>query len=221
MDSKYKIVLYGGGSDILDIDYESFDSLQDGATILFSPSAKSTFDKQQEYFEFFKQYVSQFGSFNVIKFDLSKKNLEIDYEVISKVGLIYLGGGNTFFLNNLIKKSEFQLFLKRFKNITIAGYSAGAAVMGQNIYPVSYIDKEIFGVSEQGLHLLPWSIFPHYTDSDEQNIFLSNCAKSKAITIIALPNNCGLVYSDNNYKIIGQNEIKMFLPNGEKTYLIN
>ncbi|MDD5463765.1 MAG: Type 1 glutamine amidotransferase-like domain-containing protein [Candidatus Moranbacteria bacterium] len=216
MDKKinnYTLILYGGGNDVFSIDEIAFGSLKKDATIFFSPSAKESLEKQEEYFNFFRNYANKFGSFKIEKLDLAKDFFD---KGIENADMIYFGGGNSFLLNKLINSSGISVFLeKNKKGILLAGYSAGAVIMGKSINPVEYMDEKIYDAPKEGMGFVPWSIFPHYISSDEQTNFLFECAKNGGIPIVAIPNDCGLFCNGDECRVVGQGHIDMFLFNGE------
>lgn len=216
MDKKlnnHTLILYGGGDNIAGIDQMAFGSLKRGAIIFFSPSAKDSLEKQEEYFNFFRKHVDKFGSFDIRKLDLTREHFDQSAGFIKNADMVYFGGGNSFLLNKLIEDSKFVFFLKkRERSIILAGYSAGAVIMGKNIFPVKYMDKEIIDAPDEGIGLIPWSIFPHYVADDKQTNFLLECVKNNNIIIVAIPNDCGLVCSGDKCRVVGKTYVDIFLP---------
>lgn len=87
-------------------------------------------------------------------FDISKEESFI--EQIQSADIVYLQGGNTLKLIDILKK--FQGLKELFKGKIVAGDSAGANVLG-----VVFYSPSANGVFE-GLGILPLKIIPHYSE---------------------------------------------------------
>lgn len=168
--------------------------------IIFVPAA--TTKSQKSYFEFFKKQMDVYGLSNIEYVDLYT-NWERAYE--AKV--IYIAGGNTFKLIDIMRKSGFADFLKQqYENLIIVGNSAGAVVLGNDIRTTN--DNDIIGLDNMsGLGLVNYSICPHYTKEKD----------NKLINLSKILNQIILGISETSAVIIGHkeiiiNDIKKFIP---------
>ncbi|MGG0848530.1 Type 1 glutamine amidotransferase-like domain-containing protein [Peribacillus simplex] len=110
--------------------------------------------------------------FNDIEFDKP--------ELLEKYNVIYINGGNPFYLLYHMKKSGADLILKDIakQNTVIVGGSAGAITLGPNIEVVNYFTPQINIVDMQdftALGLTDKAIFPHY---DREDLFPNNSGRS-------------------------------------------
>ena len=110
--------------------------------------------------------------FNDIEFDKP--------ELLEKYNVIYINGGNPFYLLYHMKKSGADLILKDIakQNTVIVGVSAGAITLGPNIKVVNYFTPQINIVDMQdftALGLTDIAIFPHY---DREDLFPNNSGRS-------------------------------------------
>ncbi|MCK1985715.1 MULTISPECIES: Type 1 glutamine amidotransferase-like domain-containing protein [Peribacillus] len=110
--------------------------------------------------------------FNDIEFDKP--------ELLEKYNVIYINGGNPFYLLYHMKKSGADLILKDIakQNTVIVGVSAGAITLGPNIEVVNYFTPQINIVDLQdftALGLTDIAIFPHY---DREDLFPNNSGRS-------------------------------------------
>ncbi|MEH6892531.1 Type 1 glutamine amidotransferase-like domain-containing protein [Bacillus sp. JJ864] len=85
--------------------------------------------------------------------------IDIEYdepETLRKYDVIYITGGNPFYLLYHMKKSSCDLILKDLanKNVVIVGVSAGAVILGPNIDIVNYFTPQMNAVHLNDLNAL-------------------------------------------------------------------
>ena len=106
-----------------------------------------------------------FGS--VIDYDLKHKNIEILRRDLSRFQIIFVSGGNSFYLLNEVKKSGFDIVIKELlaQGIIYIGASAGSTILGPDISHLTTVDHPEI-VSElrdySSLGLIKERILPHY-----------------------------------------------------------
>jgi dipeptidase E len=88
---------------------------------------------------------------------------------------IYIGGGNTFHLLDLLRRTGFDRVLRDFVAAggAVYGGSAGAIILGRDIGPAAHIDPNTAGVrNTHGLDLLGgYAVWCHYVaDADDARI---------------------------------------------------
>ncbi|MCK9443436.1 MAG: Type 1 glutamine amidotransferase-like domain-containing protein [Tissierellaceae bacterium] len=162
--------------------------------VVFIPSA--TTKSQEEYYNFFKQNMSEFGLVNIQYVDLYE-----DWQKVRQARVVYIAGGNTYKLMDIIRKSGFGDFLKQERDkLIIVGNSAGAVVLGKDIRTTN--DEDIIGTEDtNGVGLVEYSICPHYTD--EKNVRLVNLSKILRHRIEGIAEKSGVAIDDNFTKVIG------------------
>ncbi|MEC0348058.1 Type 1 glutamine amidotransferase-like domain-containing protein [Peribacillus frigoritolerans] len=200
-----KILLTSNGF-FTDLIKQQFLQLIDGdlsnlkATIITTASHK----KQNNRFAMkAKEDLLGFGfkkvDFNDIEFDKP--------ELLEKYNVIYINGGNPFYLLYHMKKSGADLILKDIakQNTVIVGVSAGAIILGPNIEVVNYFTPQINTVDMQNLTALGLTnkaIFPHY---DREELFQNNSGRSieDRLKVFENINKCSIVrLKDNEYLLI-------------------
>ena len=108
-------------------------------------------------------------------------DLEFDNpELLKQYNVIYITGGNPFYLLYHLKKSGADIILKDIakQNTVFVGVSAGAIILGPNIEVVNYFTPQINTVDMQDLTALGLTnkaIFPHY---DREDLFPNNFSSS-------------------------------------------
>ncbi len=105
--------------------------------------------------------------FPVTFYDIKNKNIDTLHNDLSKFKVIFVAGGNTYYLLDHIKKSGFDIVIKELlaKSVIYIGASAGSCVMGPTLDHLTIIDHpEIVPELKDytGLNLVPHLIVPHY-----------------------------------------------------------
>ncbi|HMN19128.1 MAG TPA: Type 1 glutamine amidotransferase-like domain-containing protein [Candidatus Moranbacteria bacterium] len=106
------------------------------------------------------------------------KFVDIEFEnpnKLKKFDVIYINGGNPFYLLYHLKKSGADKVITQLadKGVIIVGISGGGVVLGPSINIVDYFDKKINIVRLKdlnGLNLTNIIIYPHYTKEAEDEI---------------------------------------------------
>jgi len=106
--------------------------------------------------------------FNVEEIDISgKKEAEV-MRVLELKDIIFVAGGNTFFLLKSMRECNFGKIVRKLMKLgkVYIGVSAGSIVAGQTIKTAGWkdADKNVVGLKNlKGLGLVPFDIFVHYT----------------------------------------------------------
>ena len=104
--------------------------------------------------------------------------LDVEFEnpnKLKKFDVIYINGGNPFYLLHHLKKSGADKIITHLadQGVIIVGISGGGVVLGPNINIVDYFDKKINSIKLKdltGLNLTDIFIYPHYTKEVEEKI---------------------------------------------------
>lgn len=134
----------------------------------------------------------------------SKKELEI---ICEDVDVIYIAGGNTFYLLEQVQQSGFDEIIKvKINNIVYVGASAGACLAGPDIEPLGLNDdpKEAPNLkSTKGLNLVDFIVIPHFDVERWQEENRQIMKKySKKFKLLPLNNDQAVVVEGDNYKIV-------------------
>ena len=164
--------------------------------VLFIPNEKFQVDnldkyyKRLEYDGFKKENTFIFNEYEVDKF----KDLDID--------LIYIGGGNTFYTLDKLKKTNFYKCIIEYlnKGVIYIGGSCGAHIVSSNIEHVLAFDTNYVGLTDfNGLNLFKGIIIPHY-NKDREYVYNSLLKKNK-YKVYPLTNDGSIVINDKIVKI--------------------
>ncbi|MDD5192264.1 MAG: Type 1 glutamine amidotransferase-like domain-containing protein [Candidatus Nanoarchaeia archaeon] len=140
---------------------------------------------------------------NFINFNLDR---ELTEEELKKIDVIYVCGGNTFYLLYKIRENRFDEKIKEMinKGIVYVGASAGSMIMGPDI-EVSGIkadwDKNDVGLKDlTGLKFTDKRISPHYADEYEEVIKKFEEETGKNVT--RLTDKQAILIKDEEVKIL-------------------
>jgi len=104
--------------------------------------------------------------FNVQEVDIEDKSEKEMEEIFKLKDIIFVAGGNTFYLLKAMRKCNFKKVLKNFlkQGKVYIGTSAGSIVAGRTIKTASWLGDEnrVKLKNLKGLNLVPFDIFVHY-----------------------------------------------------------
>ena len=164
--------------------------------VLFIPNEKFQVDnldkyyKRLEYDGFKKENIFIFNEYEVDKFEY----LDID--------LIYIGGGNTFYTLDKLKKTNFDKCIIEYlnKGVIYIGGSCGAHIVSSNIEHVLNFDLNSVNLEDfTGLNLFNGIIIPHFDNSRE--IVYQDLIKENRYKVYTLTDNATIIAIDNEIKI--------------------
>jgi len=158
-------------------------------------------DSNKSYMQKDKDKLIELG-FKIIDIDLKTTNSNL-LENLNKVDIIFVAGGNSFYLLEKSIESGFDKILtKLFKTDMIyIGSSAGAVIIGPTIAPFTKLDDPNQAKnlkSYNGINLTNKLLFVHSDDFSCAQIYNSIYKKySLNYDVIKLTNDKGLVIEDN------------------------
>jgi dipeptidase E len=136
-----------------------------------------------------------------------KEQIKKDFK---DVDVIYVSGGNSFYLLEKMKESGFDKLIKDFmkEGKVYIGTSAGSIVAGADVYPTYYIDKaeEAKNLKDyNGLNLVDFTVFPHWGSEHFRDRYLNQRmehAYKLGYKIILLNDNQYIAVEGDKYRII-------------------
>ncbi len=143
--------------------------------------------------------------FNVIDVDLRNKNEDQLRDELKDVDIVFVCGGNTFYLLEKIQQSGFDKVLKDLlnKGVYYIGSSAGSLITGLNIELVKGFDDPNEAPSLKsydGLGFVDFVMIVHY--KPERDELLKEW--SKKYKVITLTDEQAIVVDGGEYKVIGK-----------------
>lgn len=148
----------------------------------------STVESDTSYVENEIELLKQAG-FSVEDVDIAEKNEKQLEELLGDKDVIYVQGGNTFFLLDQMRKSGFTKIIKKLlkKGIVYIGVSAGSIVAGKTIETAGWgdADKNIPGITDlRGLGLVKFNISVHFNEQRKEIISQKSKKEKKNLRII-------------------------------------
>lgn len=149
--------------------------------------------------------------FTVREVDIKNKTKQELLNELKNIDIIFVAGGNTFYLLEKFRENGFDKLVKEFiqKGVIYVGSSAGATLAGPTIEPVKVFDDPAQAPSLksfEGLSLVDFVILPHFNSDDEVNRpkyeKIINEYTKKRHKIIALTDNQAILAEGDHYKMV-------------------
>ena len=135
--------------------------------ILFIPTATNV-DEYKKYIHLTQKVFEDFG-YEVENFDISVFSEETVKEKISETKIIFVSGGNTFYLLQELKNKNLISYLRgKIENgLLYIGESAGSVITAPNIGYADIVDDKVLATELNdytGLNLVDFYVVPHFEE---------------------------------------------------------
>ena len=174
--------------------------------ILFIPTATNV-DEYKKYIHLTQKAFEDFG-YEVENFDISIFSEEIAKEKLSQAKIVFISGGNTFYLLQELKRKNLTSYLKeRIENgLLYIGESAGSVIATPNIEYASIVDDKTLATELNdytGLNLVDFYIVPHFEEEPfvESSRNTVELYKDK-LDLKLINNKEAILVENNNFTII-------------------
>ena len=174
--------------------------------ILFIPTATNV-DEYKKYIHLTQKAFEDFG-YEVENFDISIFSEEIAKEKLSQAKIVFISGGNTFYLLQELKKKNLTSYLKeRIENgLLYIGESAGSVIAAPDIEYASIVDDKTLATELDdytGLNLVDFYIVPHFEEEPfvESSRNTVELYKDK-LDLKLINNKEAILVENNNFTII-------------------
>ena len=125
---------------------------------------------------------------NIFEYKIGKSNIAVnDFDIM------YMMGGNTFYLLDVIRKTNFDKEIIKFINSEkiYIGSSAGSEILGNSIEPaIGYDDNNVGMIDFTGLKLIDGLIIPHCNRKTE---YVKNLNKDSSKKLYCLYDEDGII----------------------------
>ncbi len=175
----------------------------------------STAAKPQENLEYLKkdwEIMKEMG-FNIEEVDIEGKTEAEVVKLLELKDIIFVEGGNTFYLLQVMRKCNFEKVIKKLlkEGKVYIGASAGSIVAGRTIQAAGWGeggDKNIAGLKDlRGLSLVPFDIFVHYEPGYSEIIKKKiPDAKKRGKNLKIITDNQALLVQGKEVSLIGKGE---------------
>lgn len=170
--------------------------------ILFIPTASRT-EEELYYVEKSKEELLSIGieEENIITFNL---DYTLSEEELNRFDVIYVCGGNTFYLLHRVRETKFDKVIMDFTSSgkVYVGVSAGSVLAGPNINVRNlYDDDNDLEIKDfRGLNITNITVIPHYTEEAKEKI--QQIKEDTECEVITLTDSQALLIIDSDIKII-------------------
>ena len=174
--------------------------------ILFIPTAANV-EEYKKYMHLTQKAFEDFG-YEVENFDVSVFSEEIVKEKLSEAKIVFISGGNTFYLLQELKRKNLITYLKeRIENgLLYIGESAGSVIAAPDIEYASVIDDKTVATELDdytGLNLVDFYIVPHFEEEPFVESSRNTVELYKDKLDLKLINNKEIILVENDdFKII-------------------
>jgi dipeptidase E len=153
------------------------------------------------------------GIEDIEEFDLKNKTQKEIGSKLSDKDIIFVNGGNTFYLLYWVKKSGFNQLLPKLldEGKLYVGVSAGSYIACPTIEAATWKhgDKNKIGLEDlTGLNLVPFLITPHF--EEKYRTIIETSAKTTKYPIVALYNTQAVLVEDSLYRVVGKGRREFF-----------
>ena len=176
-----------------------------GKKVLFIPTAN--IDEETKFLVDEAKEVFESLGMEVEDLEISKLNEKTIKNKIEKANYLYVGGGNTFYLLQELKRKNLIDFIKNRVNfgMTYIGESAGAIITSKDIeYNYLMDDKTIAKDLKDylGLNLVDFYVVPHLNEFPFEESAKQTVEKYKdKLNIIAINNSQAIIVKDDKFEI--------------------
>jgi len=192
---------------ILDRFVEIFEINPSELTVAFIPTA-ADFDENKSYVDLDRNKLLELG-FKVSDINIAEMTENYLQKRLEKADIIFVSGGNTFYLLEKSISSGFDKIVKRLveRGVYYIGSSAGSVLAGRKIEHVKLLDNAELASNLKiydGLKLIDAMILPHYGNKKYEarmNQIVKNYAAQKN-KIITLTDNQAVIVKDGKFRII-------------------
>lgn len=146
----------------------------------------------------------------LVEVDLKDPNQSAIKEKLEQAKVIYVNGGNTFYLLDWIRKSGLRVYLKDLleKRKVYVGVSAGSVIVGPDIEISGWGptgDPNVINLEDTtGLNFISFAISPHFTESER--IILQQKVGEVGYPVIALTDEQAMFIDGENQVLLGEGE---------------
>lgn len=159
------IILTSFAADVMDKVIDYLPKPPKDLSILFIPTAANPY-KEKDWMSVDRKKLVDLG-FIVTNFNLKGKNEDKVRNAVANTDIVFVSGGNAFYLLKYVRKSGFDRVVKDLinKNLIYIGSSAGSVILGPNIEPMKYLDDSSYitkSTENKGLGIIEYVILPHF-----------------------------------------------------------
>lgn len=196
-------------------------SPKDIKVVFITTAAYGDGEANPEWLHIYKKQLYDCGITQVEDLDLQGKMFVELEQIIKDKDIIFVNGGNTFYLLKYVKKSGFDKVLQSLLNTnkTYIGVSAGTYIACPTIEQATwkYQNRNHSGLTDlSALNFIPFLITAHF--KEEHRLIIENASKKMEYPLVALYDTQAMLVENGKWKLIGKGKKEFF--NGFKETLL-
>lgn len=169
------------------------------------------------WLEIFRNQLRALNITQIEDIDLKDHGEEALRKTLLSKDIIFVNGGNTFYLMYWVKKSGFDKIVREFLNEgrVYVGVSAGSVIACPTMESATWdppCENRVGHIGLDAFNLVPCLIHPHFDESQRQAVEQESAGTK--YPVVALNNEQAILVEGDKYKVVGEGE-KFFL-NGFK-----
>lgn len=180
------------------------------ATVAFVPTAAFVEAGDKSWFvaQFTDLQKFGFGRIDIVEPSLPHTDWQ---ERLTDSDIIFVSGGNTYFLLDQARKSGFASWVqKELGERVYVGSSAGSILATPTIATAANGDQNIVGLQDvRGMDLVDFEILPHVPAEISMDV-AEDYAKTALHRLYALDDQSAIVVGDGNERIVGEGSGRVF-----------
>lgn len=201
-----KLFLASAAVFTLDLIRQTLPSSTKKLRVAFVPTAADLYTEKQWMYDDRNKLLKM--GFDVFDVDIKNKTEEKLFEELKSIDMLFVSGGNTYYLLEKTLQSGFDKVVKKLidKGVIYIGSSAGSVLTCPTIEFIEDLDdrSEANLTAFNGLGLVDFLILPHYGDPkyDARLNKIIATWKNKGHNIITLTNNQAIILEGDSQRIV-------------------
>jgi dipeptidase E len=183
-------------------------------SVAFDITAAYGDEDNPQWFGKFRDQLYQLGITNIEDVDLRSKTLDELEKLLSKKDMLFVNGGNTFFLLDCMRKAGLEKALTKFlsEDKLYVGVSAGGIVVTPSIAiaDVEPGDPNNIGMQDfTGLNIVDFEFSPHVPDMVTYES-VEEYSKTTQRKVYAVDDYSAVLVQDDKVSVIGDGKYKIY-----------
>lgn len=182
-------------------------------SVAFITTAAYGEEKDPQWLNVYRIQLRQFGITDIRDVDIKDmKSAQLE-RVLRDRDIIFVNGGNTFYLLKYVRESGFDKLLPKLlgEGKIYIGVSAGSYIPCPTIEAAVWKnpDRNKVGLKDlTGLNLVPFLITAHF--EEKYRAIVEKASRNTKYPVVALRDTQAILVDGNNYKLVGKGEKEFF-----------
>jgi len=182
-------------------------------SVSFITTAAYADGENPEWLDYYVKQLRGYGIENIEELDLKNKTQKELSSALNDKDIIFVNGGNTFYLLYWIRKSGFGRMIYNLldEGKVYIGVSAGSYVACPTIEAATWkhSDRNKIGLKDlTGLNLVPFLVSTHF--EEQYRSVIEKASRSVKYPIVALNDTQAVLVEDSRYKVVGAGRKEFF-----------